>query len=137
MKPESKRQAKICIVSSIPSSLWCFYRGLPQRLKKENICLEICSSPERELDYFKNQYGVTVHPVDIHRRITIWQDIQAIIKLTLTFKQNGYNIVHAHTPKGGFVGMISATDFLVIADIYFRLFLNFLLALLYIHPISQ
>jgi glycosyltransferase involved in cell wall biosynthesis len=95
-------------MSSIPSTLWVFYRGLTKKLKNSGFILDICSSPDKELDYFRKQFGITVYPVGIHRRITVWRDILAIIKLVRIFRRNNYDIVHAHTPKAGLLGMIAA-----------------------------
>ncbi len=85
-----------------------FYRGLTEKLKNSGFILDICSSPDKELDYFRKQFGLTVYPVGIHRQITVWRDILAIIKLVRIFRRNDYDIVHAHTPKAGLLGMIAA-----------------------------
>lgn len=109
MKPtKTGKRPKICILSSIPATLWSFYRGLPQRLKDEGIDVEICSSPGKELDYFAGQFGINVHQVNILREITPWRDVLAILKLVKIFKRNHYELVHAHTPKAGLLGMIAA-----------------------------
>ena len=97
------------MLSSIPVTLWSFYRKLPERLKDEGINLEICSSPGKELDYFRKQFGISVHQVDILREITPWRDVLAILKLVKIFKRNRYDLVHGHTPKAGLLGMIAAT----------------------------
>jgi glycosyltransferase involved in cell wall biosynthesis len=104
-----QRVRKICLISSVPVTLWSFYRGLPGRLKDEGIDIEICSSPGKDLDYFRKQFGINVHPVNILREIAPWRDILAIIKLVKIFKRNRYDLVHAHTPKAGLLGMIAAT----------------------------
>jgi glycosyltransferase involved in cell wall biosynthesis len=108
MQNNSPRRPKICMVSSVPVTLWSFYRGLPERLKDDGIGLEICSSAGAELDYFQRQFGVNVHQVNIRRKITPWRDILAILKLVKIFKRNRYDLVHAHTPKAGLLGMIAA-----------------------------
>lgn len=99
---------KVCLLSSIPVTLWSFYRRLPVTLKDAGFEPEICSSPGRELEYFREQYGIKVHAVNILRQISPMRDISAILKLVWLFKRNCYDIVHAHTPKAGFVGMIAA-----------------------------
>jgi len=108
-KADGKKGWRICLLSSIPCTLWSFYRGLPDILKDEGIALEICSSPGVELDYFKEQFGISVHQVDICRQVTPRRDMVTILKLIKIFKQNHYDLVHAHTPKAGLLGMIAAT----------------------------
>lgn len=44
----------------------------------------------------------------MHRRITPLQDIYAIFRVWLPLRQIRPQIIHAHTPKGGLVGTISA-----------------------------
>ena len=99
---------KLCIISSIPVTLWSFYRKLPDKLKLEGIELEICSSPGKELKYFENEYNVPTHEVKIARQITPLQDIISILKLARLFRYQRYDIVHAHTPKAGLLGMIAS-----------------------------
>ncbi len=101
------RRPKICMLSSIPATLWSFYRGLPERLKDEGIAVEVCSSPGKELDYFSGQFGINVHRVDILRQIAPWRDVLALLKLVRIFKQNHYELVHSHSPKAGLLGMIA------------------------------
>jgi len=103
-----QRVRKICLISSVPVTLWSFYRGLPGRLKDEGIDIEICSSPGKELDYFRKQFGINVHQVNILREIAPWRDMWAILKLAGIFRRNRYDLVHAHTPKAGLLGMIAA-----------------------------
>lgn len=109
MEKDSFRSPKLCLMSSIPVTLWSFYRRLPERLKNEGLDVEICSSAGQALDYFEKQYGTRVHRVDISRRITPWRDILTILKLVRIFKRNHYELVHAHTPKAGLLGMIAAS----------------------------
>lgn len=108
MSSKCIKRPKICILSSAPVTLWVFYRDLIQKLKAEGYDLEICSSPGKELDYFEKQFGIKVHQVDICRQITPWRDMLTILKLVKIFKRSRYDIVHAHTPKAGLLGMIAA-----------------------------
>jgi glycosyltransferase involved in cell wall biosynthesis len=106
--PDTANPPKILIISSVPATLWYFYRRLPEKLKDSGFILDICSSPGKELAYFQKQFGLNVYPVNIHRKITPLSDIISIIKLLRLFRKNKYDIVHAHTPKAGLLGMIAA-----------------------------
>ncbi len=70
--------------------------------------LTIVSSNGPELDLFKNELNCKIKSVNITRKISPWQDIKAIHNLYLFFKKEKFNIIHAHTPKGGLIGMIAA-----------------------------
>ncbi len=108
MGRDFEKPPKICLVSAVPVTLWSFYRELVEKLPQAGFDLEICSSPGKELDYFNSQFGINVHEVDILREITPWRDVSAILKLAKIFKRNRYDLVHAHTPKAGLLGMIAA-----------------------------
>jgi glycosyltransferase involved in cell wall biosynthesis len=97
----------ICFISSIPYTIY-FYRNLLEQLKKQKIIFGVASSGEPDLFDIKNKYRCDVFPVRITRNITPFKDMIAVLKLTYYFRKRRYQIVHAHTPKGGLVGMISA-----------------------------
>lgn len=99
---------KICLISSVPETLWYFYRSLPERLKTEGIEVEICSSPGKVLYHFSDEYNLKAHEVKMARRITPLQDIISLLKLVKLFRRLRFDIVHAHTPKAGLLGMIAA-----------------------------
>lgn len=100
---------KICLLSSIPLTLWSFYRSLPAKLKKEGFDVEICTSPGKELDFFAEQFEIVVHEINFYRKITPLQDLISILKLVKIFKENSYDIIHAHTPKAGFLSILAGS----------------------------
>jgi glycosyltransferase involved in cell wall biosynthesis len=103
-----KVDKKICMVSAVPGTLWGFYGGLIKQLKVSSMDVTIASSDMPHLSDFKEQLGCKVFPVEITRKISPLKDLAAICKLTRHFNREKYDIVHAHTPKGGLIGMISA-----------------------------
>jgi glycosyltransferase involved in cell wall biosynthesis len=109
VKAEMKNHNTICFVSSVPSTLWSFYRHLIQVLIQRGWTVEICSSPEKKLDEFRTTYGIKTHGIPIPRRITPWQDIKTIYALRRLFRTQKYAIVHAHTPKAGLLAMVAAS----------------------------
>lgn len=52
--------------------------------------------------------GVPVYAVEMSRRITPLHDLRAIVSLVRLIRRLRPAIVHAHTPKGGLLGMIAA-----------------------------
>ena len=107
-KIKQLKKIKICLVSSIPATLWSFYRKLPEKLIKEGFEIEICSSKGKELNYFRQQYGLTTHQVEIRRQISPLHDIVTIFQLIKIFKKQNFDIIHSHTPKAGLLCMIAA-----------------------------
>ena len=102
------KKKKICLLSSVPSTLWAFYRGLIRQLKASNFTVTLISSDLPELYALKNEFDCTIFPAEISRQISPLKDINSIFKLWNHFRHQKYNIIHAHTPKGGVVGMISS-----------------------------
>ena len=100
-------QPRICLVSSVPSTLWVFYRDLVSALQGR-CAVELTASNEAELHYFEQRLSCRVFPCDIARRISPARDVRALWRLMRLFGQRRYDLVHAHTPKGGLLGMAAA-----------------------------
>jgi glycosyltransferase involved in cell wall biosynthesis len=66
------------------------------------------AAPGEELDAVERTTGVTVEAVPMARRITPLQDLIAIARIVRRLRRRRPHIVHAHTPKGGLLGMIAA-----------------------------
>ena len=98
---------RLCMISAIPGTLW-FYGGLIKQLKVSSVDVTIASSDMQRLTDFKEKLGCRVFPVEITRQISPLRDLGAICRLTRHFRRQKYDLVHAHTPKGGLIGMISA-----------------------------
>jgi glycosyltransferase involved in cell wall biosynthesis len=66
------------------------------------------SSPGPDLDAFGERYGVPTYAVEMPRRVTPLRDLSAVLRTTRVLREIRPEIVHAHTPKGGLLGMIAA-----------------------------
>lgn len=67
----------------------------------------VCS-PGPALDAFARDQSVLVHPVPMERRIVPSRDIRALRALVACLRGISPTIVHAHTPKAGFLAMVAA-----------------------------
>ena len=67
------------------------------------------SSPGPDLDRFGGTECIPVYPVEMPRRITPFGDLRALAALRRVVRRFRPDIVHAHTPKGGLLGMLAAT----------------------------
>lgn len=61
---------------------------------------------ESFLDAFK-RIGVKVYPVKMHRRIRPASDLSAFIKIYNFIRKEGFDVVHTHSSKAGFLGRIA------------------------------
>lgn len=99
---------KICILSSVPVTLWSFYRGLIHQLQDDDFEVTLISSDFPELHKMKTELNCDILATTISRQISPLRDIISICKVRHYLRRQKFVIIHAHTPKGGLVGMISA-----------------------------
>ncbi len=98
---------KLVHVSTVPQSLW-FVSGQPAYMRKQGIHTYAVSSPGEMLTEFGRLEGCPVYGVEMPRRITPFQDIGSLGRLWRYLRGLQPQIVHAHTPKGGLLGMAAA-----------------------------
>lgn len=94
-------------VTTIPLSLR-FVAGQAAYMRTKGFESHAVSSPGACLTQFATEEAVTVHAVSMARRITPFRDLAALFQLWRLFRNLRPHIVHAHTPKGGLLGMIAA-----------------------------
>ncbi|MFB9120876.1 glycosyltransferase family 4 protein [Bergeyella porcorum] len=78
-----------------------------------------CSSSD-ELQEWKEELNYIPIPTEITREISPIKDIKAIYRLVKVMRREEFDVVVAHTPKGGIVGMVAAYIAGVENRIYFR-----------------
>lgn len=96
----------LLLVTTVPMSL-TFFKGQVQVLKKE-YNIEVVSSPGEKLDTFGSLEDVPTHGIPMKREISIFSDLRSLFRLTRLIRKIKPKIVHASTPKGGFLGMFAA-----------------------------
>lgn len=99
---------KLVHITTVPDS-FIFLRGQIAFMKSQGFEIHAISSPGPLLDQFAEQEGVHVYPVEMPRRITPLQDLRALFQIQNLLQKIKPDLVHAHTPKGGLLGMIAAT----------------------------
>lgn len=114
----SYEKKKILIMSSVSSTLWVFYRGLIKCLCDSGYEVTVAASNDCNLGRFRTDYGCEILPVNISRQMNPFQDIKCIAKLFRIMKNEKFDLVHAHTPKAGMIGMIAAFLAKVPARVY-------------------
>jgi glycosyltransferase involved in cell wall biosynthesis len=98
---------QLCHVTTVPDSL-TFLRGQPAFMRDHGVDTTVVSSPGPLLQTFAAREHVTAFSVRMERRITPAKDLEALARLVLLFLRIEPAIVHAHTPKGGLLGLIAA-----------------------------
>jgi glycosyltransferase involved in cell wall biosynthesis len=108
MQPDpSRKPLTLLHMTTVPQSLF-FLSGQVGYMKARGFDVHALSSPGPFLDRFAERERVGVHPVDMPRRITPLRDVAAVARIWTALRRIRPHIVHAHTPKGGVLGMIGA-----------------------------
>lgn len=95
-------------VTTVPLSLHTFLTGQARFIHELGFSVHAVSSGGPDLVRFARQEGVPVHVVEMTRRISPLRDLVALVRLWRAFRRIGPTIVHAHSPKGGLLGMLAA-----------------------------
>ena len=93
-------------VTTVPGSL-TFFQGQVGYLKARGVDVWALSSPGELLDQFAAREGVPVHGLEMPRRITPLRDLATTARLWRWLREVRPDIVNAHTPKGGLLGMVA------------------------------
>jgi glycosyltransferase involved in cell wall biosynthesis len=107
-RSENVATPRLLHVTTIPMSL-TFLRGQVDFMQARGFDIAALSSPGPGLDAFGRDFDVRTYAVEMPRRITPFSDLRAVWQLARAIRQERPVIVHAHTPKGGLLGMIAAT----------------------------
>ena len=95
-------------ITTVPQTL-DFLRGQIGYLRERGYEIHAVSSPGTELDAIGGREGIAVHGVPMERRITPVRDLVALARMVRVLGRVRPTIVHAHTPKGGVLGMVAAS----------------------------
>lgn len=98
---------KLVHLTTAPISLG-FLRGQPAYIGDRGFEVLAISSPDALLTQFGDDEQVETHAIELPRRITPIHDLGAVRRLVTLLRSIRPLIVHAHTPKGGLLGMISS-----------------------------
>jgi glycosyltransferase involved in cell wall biosynthesis len=101
------RTKRLIHITTVPESL-PFLTGQVGYMKAQGFDVQAISSPGEQLDHFAAAEGISAHAISMPRRITPLRDLVAVAQLWHCLQQSRPQIVHAHTPKGGLLGMASA-----------------------------
>lgn len=102
-----RRIVRLVHITTVPQSLG-FVRGQAGFMRCLGFDAQAISSPGNSLDLFGEHEYAVVHAVEMPRQIMPFHDVRALLQLWCHLHRIHPVIVHAHTPKGGILGMVSA-----------------------------
>jgi glycosyltransferase involved in cell wall biosynthesis len=100
--------ATLVHVTTVPLSL-AFLSGQVSYMRSRGFRVHVVSSPGPGLSAFGEREGASVEAIAMQRAITPLRDLVALYRLWRTLRRTRPDVVHAHTPKGGLLGMMAAT----------------------------
>lgn len=95
---------KICFITAVQGSAYSFLRDHMAALRKEYEVYYVCNEPDI------NKIMVPFdgyHCVDIHREISLINDLKALWQLYRYFREEKFDAVHSVTPKAGLLTAIA------------------------------
>jgi len=95
-------------ITTVAESLGYFFVGQMSYMRAQGFDVHVLSSPSELLDRFAGDEQVQPHAVKMYRDITPLRDLVATFQIWRLLRVLKPQIVHAHTPKGGLLGMIAA-----------------------------
>jgi glycosyltransferase involved in cell wall biosynthesis len=95
-------------LTTVPDAL-IFLRDQVAFMVAQGFDVTVISSPGVRLDDFAAREGASKIAIPMTRRMTPLRDIQALARLWSTLRRIRPEIVHAHTPKAGLLGMMAAS----------------------------
>ncbi|MCM3875648.1 MAG: glycosyltransferase family 4 protein [Thermoanaerobaculia bacterium] len=94
-------------LTTVPISL-AYLAGHITAQVKAGYRVHVISSPGPDLERFCSELGAVAHPVEVPRQIHISRDLRALSDILGELHRIAPDVVHAHTPKAGLLGVIAA-----------------------------
>jgi len=98
--------ARLVHVATVPEML-VFLRGQIGFMKRAGFSVGAIASPEPALALFGAEQQIPTWGLPMSRRISPLRDLVTLVRLTALLRRLRPTILHAHTPKGGLLGMLA------------------------------
>lgn len=89
---------KICFITAIPGTAHVFLSKHMEALRHEYKVYFVSNEPDKSKVLVQND---GYRCVDIHRNISLWNDLKSVWTLYKYFKSEKFDVVHSVTPKAG------------------------------------
>lgn len=104
----NSKPKRLVHVTTVPMTLG-FLRGQLDFMTERGYQIEVITSPGDSLGQFAEEENVSAHAIPMQRRPSPFRDVLSLFRLWHRIRTINPVIVHAHTPKAGFLGMIAAS----------------------------
>lgn len=96
------------VITTAPETMGAFFMSQIGQLAEVGFHVHAVCSSDAGLDRMKNLPGVTTHAIPMERRPDPLRDCVSFLRLARLMRRVQPDIVHAHTPKAGLLGMSAA-----------------------------
>jgi glycosyltransferase involved in cell wall biosynthesis len=103
----TRKTIRLVHITTVPYALF-YFSGQVGYMKARGFEVYALSSPGNLLSVFSEKEGIQVKAIKMLRRLTPCRDFVALFKIWRWLRGLRPEIVHAHTPKGGLLGMFGA-----------------------------
>ncbi len=101
------RPIRLVHIMTVPYS-FTYLAGQVSYMKARGFEIYGLSAPGELLSLFSEREGISVQAIEMTKRITPLLDLVALLRIWRWLRRVRPDIVHGHTPKGGFLGMLGA-----------------------------
>jgi len=105
--PRPPAQPRLVLVTTVPIT-FSFFTGQIAYMKARGFDVSAVASPGPVLDEVGERERIACHGVEMPRSVSPLRDLVALVRLVRLLRRLAPNVVHAHTPKGGLLGMWAA-----------------------------
>jgi glycosyltransferase involved in cell wall biosynthesis len=100
---------KLVHITTLPQTAASFLQGQLSWLQQQGFQVTVMSSPGAQLEEFARREGICWQALPtLRRNLSPWHDTRAVRELADRLRELAPQIVHAHTPKAGLIGMAAA-----------------------------
>lgn len=95
-------------ITTVPQTATAFLKGQLRWLRDRHFDVTVISSPGPLLEQFARDESIAVRSLPMQRSIAPHHDLLAVSRLRRLLTELSPDIVHAHTPKAGLLGMVAS-----------------------------
>src|SRR6476660_6310426 len=99
---------KLVRITTVPMSLELLIAGQMKYMQEHGFDVYMISSPQENIELLEKKEKSKFIAVNMTRTISPVKDLVSLVRLVSTLKKIKPQIVHTHTPKAGFLGMMAA-----------------------------
>ncbi|HEY6978368.1 MAG TPA: glycosyltransferase family 4 protein [Chitinophagaceae bacterium] len=99
---------KLVRITTVPMSLELLIAGQMKYMQEHGFDVYMISSPQKNTELLEKKEKSKFIAVSMTRTISPVKDLISLVRLIKTLKKIKPHIVHTHTPKAGFLGIMAA-----------------------------